>query len=190
MSSLIVKGFVIAAGFTSLACVAENKSVPVLDASVYVEGSLCKKPDQIVFSCPLVNSKKIVSMCASGSVAPHRFYYAFGKPQKIEMNYLSNSSSPGGGFMRSFLGYPGGTGGYTYSFVSNNFKYIVYSVSGRYGFNIGGVLVQKIGDIRAVVDMKCAKGGVKDSLSDSLLKETLGWEFDGDINGHALPRVN
>ncbi|WP_152624889.1 hypothetical protein [Xanthomonas sp. GPE 39] len=190
MRSLIVMGVAVAAGFTSLTCVAGNKAVPALDASVYVEGSLCKKPDQIVFSCPLVNSKKIVSMCAAGSVVPHRFYYAFGKPQKIEMNYSLNSSSPSGGLTHSFLGYAGGTGGYAYSFVNGNVKYIIYSVSGKYGFNAGGVLVQEVGDIKALVEMKCAKGDIKEDLDESLLKETLNFKIDEDISGRALLGIN
>jgi len=172
-----------------LTCAAQDASVPAPDPPLYVDGSLCTKPDQIVFSCPLAKSGKIVSICAAGSAAPHRFYYAFGKPHAVEMTYPSNPEDLNNGFTHSFLMYAGGTGGYAYSFINKEIKYIVYSISGA-GFDIGGVAVQKDGELRTMSDMKCVKGMIKEESDQALLDETLKWKVDDDVHGHGLPHVN
>ncbi|WP_045737224.1 hypothetical protein [Xanthomonas sp. MUS 060] len=129
MRSLIVMGVAVAAGFTSLTCVAENKSVPALDASVYVEGSLCKKLDQIVFSCPLAQVKKTVSICAAGNAAPHRFYYVFGKPQRIELTYPVGKDSEVNRLSVAKLSFASSWSA-VYSFLIQGKKYIVSAVEG------------------------------------------------------------
>lgn len=189
MRILMTAWLVVATGIVPITCSAQNKSLPVQAPVSYVEGSLCTKPDQIVFSCPLLKSRKIVSVCASGSTAPHHFYYAFGKPRAIEMTYPSTSGTTETRFSRAFLGFPGGTGGYAYSFVNEGIKYIVYFISGA-GFDTGGVIVQKPGELRAMSEATCAKGMITEFTGDALLDETLKWKVDDDIHIHGLPHVN
>lgn len=175
--------------FISSTCNANDLSTAALNPSTYVDGSLCTKSDKIVLSCPLANSRKIVSICAAGRVAPHQFYYAFGKPHAVEMVYPSSPSVSDVSFYHSFLFYSGGTGGYAYSFSINGFRYIFYLISGRFNYNDGGVTVQKAGDIHATNDQKCAKGKITETSDEPLLDETLKWKTDDSITGHGIPSV-
>ena len=189
MRSLVTTWLLVAASMLPVACVAQDEAGSAGTTTLYVGRSLCTQPDQIVFSCPLLKSRKIVSVCASGSAAPHRFYYAFGKPHAIEMTYPSASVTTEAGFSRAFLGFPGGTGGYAYSFVNAGMKYIIYFISGA-GFDMGGVIVQKPGELRAISNATCAKAMITEFTGDALLDETLKWKVDDDIHIHGLPHVN
>ena len=186
---ILMMALVAVASISPAMCVAQDETAATRSTTAYVGSSLCTQPDQIVFSCPLLKSRKIVSVCASGSTAPHHFYYAFGKPRAIEMTYPSTSGTTETRFSRAFLGFPGGTGGYAYSFVNEGIKYIVYSVSGA-GFDTGGVIVQKSGELRAMSKAACAKGKITESTGDALLDEALKWKVDEDIHIHGLPHVN
>ena len=166
---------------------AQGATPAVATSSKYVKGSLCTRPDQVVFSCPLAKSGKIVSMCASGSAVPHRFYYAFGRPGSVEMRYPSIPSGSSGAFLHSFLGYPGGTGGYAYSFVEKGIKYMVFYLSGAYGYVDGGVTVQRLGVANAMTNMKCVKGEIHTTQNDLLINETMKWKTDNDLEGHVVP---
>jgi len=126
-------------------------------------------------------------MCAAGNASPHTFYYVFGRPHAVEMRYPNDPAASNDGFLHSILGYPGGTGGYAYSFVNNGIKYIVYSVSGKFGYESDGVIVQKSGSLFALADMECSKGKMIETSSDSLTDETLKWRVDNELNGRALP---
>jgi hypothetical protein len=189
MRILTTTWLVVAAGVLPITCVAQSETGPALTKAQYVGRSLCTKPDQIVFSCPLLKSKKIVSICASGNATPHHFYYAYGKPHEVEMNYPPASAAPQTKFSRAFIGFPGGTGGYAYSFVNEGIKYVVYSVSGA-GFDTGGVIVQKSGELRAMSKTMCTKGMITEVTDDALLDETLKWKVDDNIHIHGLPPVN
>lgn len=166
---------------------AQGATPAVATSSKYVKGSLCTRPDQVVFSCPLAKSGKIVSMCASGSAVPHRFYYAFGRPGSVEMRYADNLPGLEGGFSHAYLGYSGGTAGYAYSFVREKTKYIVYYLSGKYQYAAGGVIVQKVGNVNALADMECSKGKIDAISNRSIFGETSKWKRDGDLEVHGLP---
>jgi hypothetical protein len=189
MRILLTAWLVAVAGIVPIPCSAQDKTLPVQAPASYVDGSLCTKPEQVVFSCPLLKSRKIVSICAGGNAAPHRIYYAYGRPRAVEMTYPSASVAAETGFSRAFLGFPGGTGGYAYSFVNEGMKYIVYFMSGA-GFDRGGVIVQKSGELRATSKATCAKGMIEEFTGDALLDETLKWKVDEDIHIHGLPHVN
>jgi hypothetical protein len=157
-------------------------------SDVYVAGSLCRKPDQILFSCPLAKSSKIVSICAAGMTAPHRFYYAFGTSDAIELTYPAESGSTNA-FKRTLLMYPGGTGAYAYSFVQEDFKYVIYAISGA-GLDTGGIVIKRENALRALATLECAQNKLEETSNESLFDETLKWPIDSELHGHGLPTVN
>jgi hypothetical protein len=187
--SFLASGVAIALVLMLPSSIAQGASTSATGSSQYVKGSLCTQPDQIVFSCPLAKNGKIVSMCAAGSASPHQFYYVFGRPNSVEMHYPDNSSESNGEFLHSFLGYPGGTGGYAYSFVKNEVKYMIFYISGAYGYIDGGVAVQKSGSPNALANMKCSKGKINTTSNHSLLDETRKWKMDDDLEGHVIPTL-
>jgi hypothetical protein len=161
------------------------------DSSQYVRGSLCKRPDQALLSCSLAKNGKIVSMCAAGSAAPYAFYYVFGRPNAVEMHYpVDPSVSNNDDFSRTTLGYSQGMAGYAYSFVNNGIKYIVYTISGKFGYEHSGVMVQKPGNARALADMVCRKGNFRDTSDNSLIDDVLKMKRDADLDVHGLPLTN
>jgi hypothetical protein len=184
---LIASGITAAIVLISPSGVAQETPSATPSSPQYVKGSLCTQPDQVVLSCPLAKNGKIVSVCAAGSTAPHQFYYAFGRPGAVEMHYPDNASESSNGFLHSFLGYPGGVGGYAYSFVRNEIKYVVYYMSGKYGYTDGGVIVQKLGSLFASADMECSEGKISEASNNSLLDETRKWKVDNNLEGHPLP---
>jgi hypothetical protein len=186
---LIASGITAAIVLMSPPCVAQGTPSVAANSPQYVKGSLCTQPDQVVLSCPLAKNGKIVSVCAAGNTSPHTFYYAFGKPQAIEMRYLSDPATSTDSLFRSHLMFAGDTGGYAYSFVNNGIKYIIYTISGRYGFERSGVIVQKQGSLRALANMECSKGKVNETLNDSLFDETTKLKGDRDLEDHGLPHT-
>ena len=52
-------------------------------------GSLCEQTEKIVFSCPIVNTGKTVSLCSSKELTKDKGYlqYRFGVPGKIELEF-------------------------------------------------------------------------------------------------------
>lgn len=159
--------------------------------AVDTPGSMCAKADQVVFSCPLRSTGKIVSVCAAGDVShgQGRFYYAYGGPATPELVYPSKDDGTADVFANSHLVYGGASGGTAYSFVNRGYRYIVYSVSGT-GFDDGGVLVQRTGARRAAKDMKCQRGKITESADDAVIKAVTKWKPDPDIESHGLPSVD
>jgi hypothetical protein len=186
-TALVSRGIVIALALISPSGMAQGTSSVAPSSSQYVKGSLCTQPDQVVFSCPLAKNGKIVSVCAAGNASPHQFYYAFGRPNAVEMRFPDNASESKNGFFHSFPRYADGTGAYAYSFVRNEIKYIVYYLSGKYGDTDGGVIVQKSGSRFAMADMECHEGKIIEASDSSLLNETTKWKVDNDVDGRPLP---
>lgn len=160
---------------------------PVVNSS----GSMCANPDQVVFSCPLANGKKKVSICAAGDVrhGAGRFYYAYGHVGAPDLVYPAQGQNVADPFARTHLLYGGATGGQAYSFVNAQYKYIVYAISGT-GTDSGGVIVQRTADGHVLADMKCQQGKVTQTDDDSLIDATLKWKSDSDIHAHGLPRAH
>jgi hypothetical protein len=165
--------------------------VAVRDAQVASAGSMCRPDDVVLFSCPTKNKQKDISMCASKGPTQdgRRYYYAYGRSADVpEMTYPSphDATAPAQLFTRTFLTYAGGTGGYAYSFSRQGYKYIVYSISGT-DINKAGVEVQKLDNGKIVADIKCQPGKVVDAADENLIRETLKWPVDTDIDGHGVP---
>jgi len=150
--------------------------------------TLCASMDKVVFSCPLGNGKKIVSMCASGDAGQGhgRFYYAYGRPSTPELVYPAKDEPSDGVFMRSHLVYGGASGGTTYSFVKGGYKYIVYSIAGT-GFHDGGIIVQRPGGAGVAKRTQCQSSKIVESQDDGIIDATLTWKNDSQITAHGLP---
>jgi hypothetical protein len=52
-------------------------------------GTLCDQTEKIVFSCPIVNSRKTVSLCSSKELTKEKGYlqYRYGVPGKVELEF-------------------------------------------------------------------------------------------------------
>jgi hypothetical protein len=172
----------------SSACGAADATTGSKAHTQFIAGSLCAKEDKIVFSCPLAKSKKIVSICAAGDAMPHRFYYAFGRPNAPELIYPQKSESETNKIDISRLNFAGATAGIAYSFVNNGYKYIAYDISGT-GFENGGVLVQEVGQLRASANMKCQKEKLYSTDDSKIFDETKNWKHDSEIEQHGLPHT-
>lgn len=159
---------------------------PGAKAGEFVAGTLCTKPDQIVFSCPLERTNKIVSICAAGNAAPHRFYYAFGKAGAAKLVYPSKTDVGGAALNRTYLVFAGGTGGYAFSFHHGGYEYITYSISGQRTHD-GGVLVRRDHMGRAETKLECKPNEIVESKNDALIRESLDLKPESDLSS-GLPR--
>jgi len=65
-----------------------------LEARSLVPTSLCTKNEKVVFSCPLKQLTKIVSLCSSRKLTKDSGYlqYRFGLPGKIELEFPANQA--------------------------------------------------------------------------------------------------
>ena len=181
MRIFITTWFIAAVSIMPLTCAAQDASVPASDPPLYVDGSLCTKPDQIVFSCPLAKSGKIVSICAAGSAAPHRFYYAFGKPRAAAFIYPSKNGDEMSSIHATKQSYAS-SWSTVYSFTKQGYRYMVSATEGmafigeggkqglRSPYHDGGLLVQKIGDDKVVLEMDCA--GNTTHYDDKLIQDS------------------
>jgi hypothetical protein len=170
----------------SSACGAADATTGSKAHTQFIAGSLCAKEDKIVFSCPLAKSSKIVSICAAGEAAPHRFYYAFGRPNAPELVYPASGDLTSKAINKTYLMYAGASHGIAFSFSKQEYKYIAYRVEGN-GFENGGVLLQKPGEVEASTSLKCQKGKISETSDAPLIQETLKGDSDPDLQAHGLP---
>jgi hypothetical protein len=151
--------------------------------------SMCAAAERVLFSCTLASGAKQVSVCATGNAragAPS-FYYAYGKQGKpAELRYPASDASAAN-FTRTSLGFAGNTGGFAYGFNNGGFKYLLYSISGSYGLEDQGLIVQKDGQEKPVKQSKCVAGTVFESEDDELFRITRQWPADQGIAQHGLP---
>jgi hypothetical protein len=189
--ALFSSGVQAAAGQPTQAAASSTGSAASEGSQGASAGSMCTSTEKVVFSCSLAGRNKVVSMCAAGDVAhgAGRFYYAYGRPGAPELVYPATGQNVADPFTRSHLGFGGATGGYAYAFVNNQFKYIVYSISGT-GINKGGVMVQRNGSSTVAADMKCQQTTIVESDDDGVLDSTLKWKNDPAISAHGLPSTH
>jgi hypothetical protein len=158
-------------------------SLPSLAADT--ASTLCASTDKVVFSCPLGNGQKVVSMCASSGAK--RFYYAYGRSAAPELVYPARDQSSDGAFTRTHLGFAGNNGGYAFAFVNGAYRYIVYSTSGSNNQQDGGVIVQRSGNGGVAKKMQCQSSKIVESQDDGVIDATLKWKSDSQIAAHGLP---
>lgn len=152
------------------------------DDTDFVPGTLCTRPDQVVLSCPLEHTDKIVSICAAGAAAPHQFYYAFGTAGRPELVYPPKGDHAMAPLRRTSNIYAGGTGSEEFSFHRGGFEYIAYSISGK-SFSDAGVLVRRTGADDAAFHSKCDKARLVESNNLGLTEELVRLEPEPDLEG-------
>lgn len=165
--------------FSALAPAADNPG----------KASMCAATEQVLFSCTLASGGKQVSICAAGDAqaGTPRFYYAYGKQgAPAELRYPA-SAAGAADFTRTHLTFAGNTGGFAYGFNNGGYKYLLYSISGSYGLEDQGLIVQKDGQQKPVKQSKCVADSVFESEDDALFRITRQWPQDEGIAGHGLP---
>jgi hypothetical protein len=113
------------------------------------EETMCYPHEEIYFSCAV--GSKIVSVCASGNISPKNGYvkYRFGRPDKPELEYPTESVPPKDQFSISdFSG--GSVNSIHLKFRSGGYIYVVYESA------TSGVYVIKNG--KTVVNLLCDRG--------------------------------
>ncbi len=94
--------------------------------------SLCAPNERIMFSCPLTQSKKIVSLCASQNISPAIGYlqYRFGTAKDTELVYPLGKAHPKGNFELFHIQYVRASS-YGVSFKLRGYEYsLSYMASG------------------------------------------------------------
>lgn len=152
---------------------------PSTKPTEFVTGTLCTRPDQVVFSCPLEKTNKIVSICAAGDAAPHRFYYAFGRANTPELVYPTKGSSAAA-LNRTGQIYAGGMGSEEYSFHRDGFEYITFTLSGK-GFRDAGILVRQVGADQVTLHLSCDQTRLIETKNRALDDELLQLKPEPDL---------
>lgn len=150
--------------------------------------SLCAASEEVVFSCALEGSTKTVSLCASihDGLDKGSFRYVFGKPSNIEFLF-STQNSKNRFFSRSHWLYAT-TFGQAYSFVNNDYKYIIVSVEDSvYQRGRSSFIVQRAGEPHAAREMNCKSSTVIRTRNESVLQRINDWPIDTDIEGSGPP---
>ncbi|WAT15225.1 hypothetical protein [Xanthomonas fragariae] len=163
-------------------------------ASVKKIETQCAENEEILISCKIEGENKIASMCASKSVSDKSgyIYYAYGPPGNPEIVFPKEKSLPNGRFNRTHLLFTGARGGTAYSFVSNSWKYIFYSISGT-GTKDQGIIVIPSNaslDRKAEAAPLCEQGSLIESKNYALRKYTNDWNPDATLSEHGLPALN
>jgi len=153
--------------------------------------SMCDENDDVVFSCPLAQSTRTVSLCASPGVpdAGPAFYYAFGHAGVPELRFPARGTVNNAAFSRTHLGFAGNTGGYAYAFTNAGHKYIVYAISGKQTPRDGGVIVQSPGASTMATRRACRSTAITETSDNALIDATLHLKKDMQIQSHGLPET-
>jgi len=150
--------------------------------------SMCAARESVLFSCETEAGKR-ASLCVSRDAGVDRgyVYYAYGSPGKLELVFPAGERPPVD-FRRTHLAFAGSTGGYAYSFENDDYRYIVYSISGAEGLEDQGILVTHRDPRISISTLSCRKGSVVEDEDDALLDITLAWPDDPDLEQHGLPQ--
>ncbi len=102
--------------------------VVILSAIAFSQDNLCAKNEQVIFSCYI--GKKIASICGSENLSREKgtIYYAFGKPEKIELHYPKNIENSKAKFDFTHTHYNGDTHykDIQMEFTNNGVRYSIY----------------------------------------------------------------
>lgn len=91
--------------------------------------TLCSNQEEVIFSCPLKKSKKIVSLCASPDLAKDRGWlaYRFGTPASVELEYPERGSKGSAARFRHAHYFRYQTDRTEVSFQAGGYSYTVFS---------------------------------------------------------------
>lgn len=156
--------------------------------------TLCASDEDIVMSCIIQGEDKIASICASKGVTNQsgHVYYAFGAFDKPELIFPSDKSPPGARFRRTHLLFAGATGGIAYSFANDDWKYIIYSISGT-GFEEQGVMAVPVNatpNTKSEAAPICKKGSYIESGNVEIRRYVETWKADPIIERLGLPPLS
>jgi hypothetical protein len=115
---------------------------------------LCSPGETIVFSCS-VAEEKIVSLCASPDLSRNTGYmqYRYGRdPGRIELTYPHRTERTDATF-KYLQEYAARGGTSAISFRVGRFRYSVFRTTSAFGFNGGGVIVDR--GPRRIAYLKC-----------------------------------
>jgi len=163
-------------------------SQPTVSKPPLGSGNLCAVNERTVFSCILEVNHKSVSFCASNDLS--HFYYIYGLAKTPELIFSTKDKSIKNPFMRTFLHYMGGTAGYTFSFINNDLKYVIYYVTTRDNQKSAGVIVKHPNKMRAIQEISCRKNSIFESDDDDISNIVLKWPVDAEIDKYNLPNVH
>lgn len=110
-----------------------SNTVPLLTAKVagaQTPGTLCQQTEQVVFSCSMKKTAKILSICTSKKIDAKNGYvqYRFGFPGKVELEFPAERKDTQSAFAYSRYTRPLVTL-LTLEFQSNGYKYSVHQDS-------------------------------------------------------------
>lgn len=150
----------------------------------------CLSDERVVFSCKLQRSTASICALQTSGTAGLRVRYREGLAGEPKLVFSSDSAKPGNLLKRSHLGFAGNTGGYAYSFVGDEGKYIVYSVSGAESLQKAGVVLDPVDTSKQASDRRCESGSLIETNDMKLIKSTLSLPEDPDIKRRGLPELN
>lgn len=150
----VIKGFITLFGFVVLAFSQLSFSQVYIKNNNYIgtQDTLCIEGEDIYFSCPILNKKKILSVCGAGNKSPLNGYvqYRYGTLDKLDFQYPGKLVAPKGIFKLVDVTQGSIKGGHL-KFSNRNKFYVVTSIFP------GGVYVEK--DKKIILDDKCDHSG-------------------------------
>jgi hypothetical protein len=110
-----------------------SDTVPLLTAKVagtQTPKTLCERNEQVVFSCTMQKSTKLLSICTSKQIDSKNGYvqYRFGLPDKVELEFPTERKDTQSAFRYSRYTRPLVTL-LTLQFESNGYKYLIHQDS-------------------------------------------------------------
>lgn len=194
-------GLVFASACALLACDAgsatqESPQAAAPSPPAYAEpqsigASLCAPGELVVLSCVITEAKHL-SLCASADVTRTSgyLYYAFGAPSQKELVFPAVKNPPDKYFKGTHLFFAGNTGGYAFSFVNSDTKYVVFTISGTGGLERQGLIATSAVSGDTLASMDCDPDSVIEDDSDVILSLIRDLEPDEDLEKHGLPSTD
>jgi hypothetical protein len=133
--------------------------------------SHCSAQEKVIFSCP-TSKTKVVSVCSSSSLTATSGYlqYRFGRlGSPPEFIYPPTQEHPKRYFQSGTLMYSGGGGAYL-EFLSGDYKYVIFTGSGK-GWEKEGVVVSQSG--KQVAFLRCQAASTSELGPDLFEKAAI-----------------
>ena len=137
--------------------------------------SLCQPNEQTLFSCPLAQSHKTVSLCikpeGENTTAGR---YVIGTAKHPDLVYPAAGQA--GSFHDTLLRFAGANTTGTFSFVNGTYEYILYQNSFE-GDNSAGIVVDRSGGTHPVAHFKC-RSKLDPAEDWTVANKVHGWSSD------------